>query len=82
MAKCGLPSLIISNYKDEKEITRSFAKTGAAIDLGCVDNLDESFFLETVNRIMREKTDLKLMSLAAKKLMKGEGMINICKHIL
>ena len=81
MAKCGLPTLIISNDTVDAEMTRQFSVFGSAIDLGVIDSLDKSLFFRIISDLKNKKIDRKAMSCAGKKLMQGNGIKTIYSHI-
>lgn len=79
LAYMGVPALIISNYKNEKDEVRTFERRGTSIYLGHFKRVSDRSISNTVNDLMDNKRKMSALSRNGKKLVDGKGAMRIVR---
>ncbi len=81
LARCGIPTAIISIADNQKPIAKSLHEKGVAICCGHYEDFDGSRFAKTLREVFRDAEKRRSMSQCAKRLVDGNGSIRIAQHL-
>lgn len=79
LAYMGVPALIISNYKKERDEIETFENLGTSTFLGYFKSVSDISILDAVNHLMNSRKYVLRLSRNGKKLIDGKGTARIVK---